>query len=126
MWPAIARSSVITMMCAPSAFRRTTFSSFCGVMPTAYSMSVMPWPKKYSDSARVETVMPPGWPAVAKRATSMHLAVFMCGRSGTDRRDSAAAMLWMFRLRMVRSSTRQGVGRSASFMQVASSWRCRR
>ena len=52
----------------------------------------MPWPKKYSASARVETVMPPGWPAIASRATSIDLAVFMCGRSGTFSRARAEAI----------------------------------
>ena len=49
----------------------------------------MPWPAKYSASASVETVMPPGCPAVARRATSIDLAVFMCGRSGTPWRVEA-------------------------------------
>ncbi len=43
----------------------------------------MPWAAKYSASARVETVIPPGWPASARRATSIDFAVFMCGRRGT-------------------------------------------
>ena len=48
----------------------------------------MPWPAKYSASARVETVIPPGWPSVASRATSIDFAVFMCGRNGTPCRAS--------------------------------------
>ena len=34
--------------------------------------------------------MPPGWPASASRATSIDLAVFMCGRSGTPCAATAA------------------------------------
>ncbi len=37
----------------------------------------MPWSAKYSASFRVETVMPPKFPSIATRATSMDLAVFM-------------------------------------------------
>ena len=50
----------------------------------------MPCPAKYSASASVETVMPPGCPAVASRATSTDFAVFMCGRSGTPCRRQCA------------------------------------
>src|SRR6185312_5353574 len=79
-------------------------------------MSVIPCPWKYSASARVETVIPPGWPAIAILATSMDLAVFMCGRRGTFSRARVAAMPRRLRARIVRSSTRQGVGKSASLM----------
>src|SRR5262245_33884095 len=59
--------------------------------------------------------MPPACPAVASLATSTDLAVLRWGRSATPRcRPTARAIASRLRWRRARSSTRQGVGRSAS------------
>src|SRR5437667_329657 len=72
-------------------------------------MSRKPSRAKYSASARVETVIPPACPAVASRATSALLAVFMCGRSTTPCRPTALAMISIFLASFALSSSRQGV-----------------
>ena len=79
-------------------------------------------PPLAADARRV-----PAWasgvcPPSTMRATSIDLAVFMCGRSDTRWRDTARSIASMLRASARRSSTRLGVGSSAIFTAVVLSW----
>src|SRR3970040_843312 len=78
-------------------------------------MSRTPFEAKYSASASVDTVMPPGCPSRQRFATSMHFAVFTCGRSATPSLRMRSRSRATFASMMPASSTSAGVSRLSIF-----------
>ncbi len=70
--------------------------------------------KRYSASFRVEIVTGPCGPSMTRRATSMLLAVFKCGRSRTLNGCRCRLSRMTFAMKRDRSSTRHGVSSALS------------
>ena len=105
----VSKLSETSFMSAPDFANASTLSSLAGRMPTAYRMSLNPLARKYSASAKVETVTPPAWPCVTNRAISADFAVFRCGRKATPRRCIRECIASRFRCRAARSKISAGV-----------------
>src|SRR5258708_23195142 len=75
-------------------------------------MSRKPWSKKYSASRSVDTVIGPVGASSAMRVTSMHLAVFTCGRTAAPCERTCSRM--RAQLRSSFSCSRRSAGVSIS------------
>ncbi len=116
---AASRLSTTTVRSTPRRRNASTRSSLAGDTPTAYSRSVTPAAANCSASCSVDTAAGPCGEDMSRRATSMDLGVFRCGRSCTPCPVISAFRRWMLRIMRVSSSSRHGVSRSSREEGVA-------